>query len=111
MSAFWLTSVSPCSIQMVLVRFIWGDPSVELRPAIALSLSLGLHTMLAFEPRDPHRAGLSNVFEENAGIPQNRSEPEGRRHYPRTDCKLCCLVCVAIRSGACNVIPWQPWFA
>lgn len=76
MSAFGLTSVTPCPVQMVWVRFIWGDPSAELTPAIALSPSSGLLTMLAFEPRDPHHAGLSNVFEENAGIPQSRSELE-----------------------------------
>lgn len=34
---------------------------------------------------------------------------KGRRHDPRADCKLYCLVCEAIRSGACNVILWRPW--
>lgn len=39
---------------------------------------------------------------------------KGRRHAPRADCKFCCLVCKAIRSGECNVMLWAaqplwPW--
>ena len=43
---------------------------------------------------------------ESLGTEQNWM---GRRHYPRADCKLCCLVCKAIRSGECNVMLEAGW--
>lgn len=49
-----------------------GNPSTELTSAIALSSSSALLTMLAFEPRDPHRAGLPNVFEEKCWNPSEQ---------------------------------------
>lgn len=84
----WLSGWPLCHhvpLQMSSGEIYLGWPSVEFEPEITLSSSSsqqapssGPFTMVAFEPRDPQSCRpLSNVSEENAGIPWNRAELEG----------------------------------
>ena len=115
--AFWLTSVSSCPLQMRAGEIYLGWPRGWLGPAIALSPSSShgplpglshngcLWVRRTLVLRAPGLMSPRKTLE-SLGTEQNWT---GRRHYPWVDCKLCCLVCKAIRSGECNAMLEAGW--